>query len=135
MRNAFGFVEVLVSVVILATLGMALLKFNAFNKYTIQKNMLFLESSMLETPLLYQENLLNFTTPTKQTLLDITAFENIDDATRKFLQEQTFDIMTQEQERIYLMDDTSQARYLLSYSIQTLYKELKKEYFLLQEGD
>ncbi len=38
MRNAFSFVEVLVSIAILSFMGLALIKFNAFNRSAMERN-------------------------------------------------------------------------------------------------
>lgn len=134
MRKGFGFVEVLVSIVILSMVGMALLKFNAFNKHIMQKNMQLFENSMIGSPLLYLNNLEKYSAKGQVNLLDITNFQNLDDDDRRFLKTQNFTLFVQEGEKAFLFNDTAEDRYMQAYSVSIKYKDSSANYLLLKEG-
>ena len=134
MRKGFGFVEVLVSIVILSMVGMALLKFNAFNKHIMQKNMQLFENSMICSPLLYLNNLEKYSAKGQVNLLDITNFQNLDDDDRRFLKTQNFTLFVQEGEKAFLFNDTAEDRYMQAYSVSIKYKDSSANYLLLKEG-
>jgi len=134
MRKGFGFVEVLVSIVILSMVGMALLKFNAFNKHIMQKNMQLFENSMICSPLLYLNNLEKYSAKGQVNLLDITNFQNLDDDDRRFLKTQNFTLFVQEGEKAFLFNDTTEDRYMQAYSVSIKYKDSSANYLLLKEG-
>jgi prepilin-type N-terminal cleavage/methylation domain-containing protein len=134
MRNGFSFVEVLISVVILSMVGMALLKFNAFNKHIMQKSIRSFENNLINSPLLYIKNLDNYSVSEDFNLYDITAFSNLNDADRKFLKNTHFTLTVTEGEKIFLFNDQKQSRYLQAYNLYIQYKESKTNYLLIKEG-
>ncbi len=82
MRNAFSFVEVLVSIAILSFMGLALIKFNAFNKRAMERTLLKQENILLSSAMLFEKK----TDDKKELeLLELVDFAKLHDDDRKFL--------------------------------------------------
>ncbi|WP_455756681.1 type II secretion system protein [Sulfurimonas sp.] len=83
MRNGFSFVEVLVSVAILSFMGLGLLKFNAFNKRAMERNILKQENILITNSMLFEKEIEDGRTIE---LKDIMSFTNLNDDDRIFLE-------------------------------------------------
>ncbi|MDA3909705.1 MAG: hypothetical protein PF437_11520 [Sulfurimonas sp.] len=125
MRNAFSFVEVLVSVMVLAFLGTALIKFNSFNKRSMERNILSQELILLSSPILSQKKLDN---EKEIDLLSITAFKNLTNEDRDFLQSIKLSIDKEIEDKIFLADDGKEKLYLEYGDLKVKYKDYTQNF-------
>jgi len=107
MRKAFSFVEVLISVVVLAMLGMTILRFNSFNKRAMERNLIFNKNILLSSPLIYLPKIDTYKDQDKlYSLADYTHFAKLNDNDRKFLESIKFKIVSKKEDKVYLYSDT-----------------------------
>jgi len=125
MRNAFSFVEVLISIMVLAYLGTALIKFNSFNKRAMESTIHSQAIILLSSPVLSQKKLDN---KKEVDLLSITAFKNLTDEDRKFLKSIKLSINKETEDKIFLADDGKEKLYLEYGDLKVKYKDYTQNY-------
>jgi len=109
VRSAFSFIEVLVSVMVLAFLGTALIKFNSFNKRAMERNILSQKTILLSSAILSQKKLDN---KKEVDLLSITTFKNLSNKDREFLKSITLSIDKEIEDKMFLASDGKKDLYL-----------------------
>ncbi|MEA1956665.1 MAG: type II secretion system protein [Campylobacterota bacterium] len=135
MRNGFSFIEVLVSIVILATLGSALLKFNSFNKRAMEKNILSQENIFLSSSVLYIKDIdKKITTDKEEELYDLISFEKLSDKDRKFLKSITVSISVDTEDKVFLLNDGKENKYIEYGNIRIKQNENKLSYLWLKDS-
>ena len=131
MKKAFSFVEVLISVVILAFLGTAMIKFNSFNKRAMEKNILNQDHLLLSSALVYKKNIDN---DKEITLLDLTTFVNLHDDDRKFLKSVKLSATREVYEKVFLYNDGKNDSYMEYGDLKIKYKDQVLNYLWMQEA-
>ncbi|MDF1875397.1 prepilin-type N-terminal cleavage/methylation domain-containing protein [Sulfurimonas sp. SAG-AH-194-I05] len=101
MRKGFSFIEVLVSVAILSFMGVALIKFNSFNKRAMERNIIKQESILLTGAILYDTKL-RINDEKDIELLELVKFQNLDDKDRDFLRSIELHISKNLEDRLIL---------------------------------
>ena len=132
MKKAFSFVEVLISVVILAFLGTAMLKFNSFNKRAMEKNILMQDHLMLSSSLIYKKDVDN---NKKITLLELTSFVNLHDDDRKFLKSIELSATRDISDKLFLYNDGKNDSYMEYGDLKIKYKNQTINYLWMQEAN
>ncbi|WP_373035043.1 hypothetical protein [Sulfurimonas sp.] len=125
MRNAFSFIEVLISVMVLAFLGTALIKFNSFNKRAMERNIHSQEIILLSSAILSRENLDN---EKEMDLLSLTEFKNLTNEDREFLKSITLSINKEIEDKIFLADDGNEKLYLEYGDLKVKYKDYTQNF-------
>ncbi len=132
MKKAFSFVEVLISVVILAFLGTAMLKFNSFNKRAMEKNILMQDHLMLSSSFIYKKDIDN---NKKINLLELTSFVNLHDDDRKFLKSIELTAQRDITDKLFLYNDGKDDSYMEYGDLKIKYKKQTINYLWMQEAD
>jgi len=132
MKKAFSFVEVLISVVILAFLGTAMFKFNSFNKRAMEKNLMMQDHIMLSSSLLYNKDIDN---NKKVNLLELTSFVNLHDDDRKFLKSIELSAKRNVTDKLFLYNDGKDDSYMEYGDLEIKYKNQTINYLWMQEAD
>lgn len=101
MRNGFSFVEVLASIAILSFMGLALLKFNAFNKRAMERNIIKQENTLLTSAVLYEKDI-NINDNKDIELLELVTFNKLHDKDRDFLRSVELNIVKNLEESLML---------------------------------
>ena len=131
MRKAFSFVEVLISVAILAFLGTALIKFNSFNKRTMERNILSQENILLSSSLIFEKEVEN---NKEIELFDLTSFTNLTDEDRNFLESIVLIADREIEDKIFLEDDGEENLYLEYGDLHVKYKENTQTFLWMQKS-
>jgi len=132
MRNAFSFVEVLASLAILSFMGMALIKFNAFNKRAMERNLLKQESILLTNGILYEKEIDN---DKVIELFDLYKFNKLHDDDREFLQSIELKASKEIDDRLYLAN-TSEEELSIEYGTLSIsFKEITLNYLWAQKEE
>ena len=131
MRGGFSYVEVLISVAILAFLGVALLKFNSFNARAMEKNILTQENTLLSSGLLFEKK-----SKEKKDirLFDVMKFAKLKDEDRKFLQSIVMNVSSTTEDKIFLGNDGKKELYLEYGTTKVKYKDFTQNYLWLQKA-
>lgn len=131
MRSAFSYVEVLISVAILAFLGTALIKFNAFNKRAMEKNIRSQEILLLSSGFLFEKK----TEGKKDMILfDLVKFTKLEDDDKKFLESVTMKVSSKTEDTIFLGSDGKEDLYLEYGNLKIEYKDFTQNYLWLQKA-
>lgn len=131
MRSAFSYVEVLISVAILAFLGTALIKFNAFNKRAMEKNIRSQEILLLSSGFLFEKK----TEGKKDMILfDLVKFTKLEDDDKKFLESVTMKVSSKPEDTIFLGSDGKEDLYLEYGNLKIEYKDFTQNYLWLQKA-
>ena len=125
MRSAFSFIEVLVSVMVLAFLGTALIKFNSFNKRAMERNILSQKTILLSSAILSQKKLDN---KKEVDLLSITTFKNLSNKDREFLKSITLSIDKEIEDKMFLASDGKKDLYLEYGNLKVKYKNYTQNF-------
>ncbi|RLA84580.1 MAG: hypothetical protein DRG78_01090 [Epsilonproteobacteria bacterium] len=121
MKKAFSFVEVIISVVILSYLGMAILKFNSFNKKAMYNYIGKQNTLLVSSPFLHIGK--NIDNDKSYRLYDLVTFEKLSDEDRSFLKDIELKGNRVSREKIYLYND-GKKDYFLEYGDVTIkYKQ------------
>jgi hypothetical protein len=110
---------------VLAFLGTALIKFNSFNKRSMERNILSQELILLSSPILSQKKLDN---EKEIDLLSITAFKNLTNEDRDFLQSIKLSIDKEIEDKIFLADDGKEKLYLEYGDLKVKYKDYTQNF-------
>ena len=130
MRSGFSFVEVLISVAILAFLGTALIKFNAFNKRAMEKNIVMQENILLSSALLFESEIEN---NKEIDLFTLIPFINLDDDDMKFLKSVKFQATKETEDKFFLGNTGEEDLYMEYGNLEIKYKEYKQSYLWVQK--
>jgi len=131
VRSAFSYVEVLISVAILAFLGTALIKFNAFNKRAMEKNIRSQEILLLSSGFLFEKK----TEGKKDMILfDLVKFTKLEDDDKKFLESVTMKVSSKPEDTIFLGSDGKEDLYLEYGNLKIEYKDFTQNYLWLQKA-
>jgi len=125
VRSAFSFIEVLVSVMVLAFLGTALIKFNSFNKRAMERNILSQKTILLSSAILSQKKLDN---KKEVDLLSITTFKNLSNKDREFLKSITLSIDKEIEDKMFLASDGKKDLYLEYGNLKVKYKNYTQNF-------
>jgi len=121
VKKAFSFVEVIISVVILSYLGMAILKFNSFNKKAMYNYIGKQNTLLVSSPFLHIGK--NIDNDKSYRLYDLVTFEKLSDEDRSFLKDIELKGNRVSREKIYLYND-GKKDYFLEYGDVTIkYKQ------------
>jgi len=131
MKKAFSFIEVLISIMVLAFLGTALIKFNSFNKRAMEHTIHTQEILLLSSAIVSQKKLDN---NKKVTLFSITKFTNLTDEDRKFLKSIKLSIDKQTEEKLFLGDDGDKKLYLEYGDLKVSYKNYRQNYLWMEKA-
>ena len=132
MIRAFSFIEVLISIVILAFLGTAMIKFNSFNKRAMEKNILKQDNILLSSSLVYNKDIDN---NKKINLLELTTFTNLHDDDRKFLKSIELSANRDITDKLFLYNDGKKDSYMEYGELKITYKEQTLNYLWMQESN
>lgn len=99
MRKAFSFAEVLISIAVLAFLGVALIKFNAFNKRVMERNILSERHLLLSSNILYAKEIDN---EREVELIEFSSLKTLHDDDREFLRDIKIKVNKEEGDKIFL---------------------------------
>ena len=129
MRGGFSFVEVLISVMILALLGTALIKFNSFNKRAMEKNILSQENILLSSAIMFEDEIDN---DKEIELFELVEFEQLHDDDMKFLKSIMLKANKEIEDKIFLpgLDDDRAALEYGEFGIT--YKDNTQKYLWIQ---
>ena len=125
MRSGFSFIEVLISIMVLAFLGTALIKFNSFNKRAMEHNIHSQEIILLSSSILSQKKLDN---KKEVDLLSMTTFKNLTDKDRKFLKSIKLSIDKKLEDKIFLANDGKEKLYLEYGDLKVKYKDYTQNF-------
>ena len=132
MRKGFSFVEVLISIAILSFLGLALIKFNSFNKRAMEYNILKQEAVLLSSVMLYESKIDN---DKEVELLSLIKFKNLNDEDKKFLRSIILSRNEQEVDKLFLANDGEENLYIIYNDLDIKYKDYTQRYLYISNPD
>ncbi len=132
MRKGFSFVEVLVSIVILAFLGTALIKFNSFNKRAMERAITMQENTLLSSSILFQETIDD---GKEIELFDLTDFNNLDDDYIKFLKSIRLKATLEIEDKIFIGNDGEENQFMEYGDIIVQRGDFKQNYLWIQREE
>lgn len=132
MRNGFSFVEVLVSIMILALLGTALIKFNSFNKRVMEKNISSQENLLLSSAFMFLQEIEN---DKEIELYELVKFDKLDDEDMKFLKSIKLKATKEIEDEIFLpsMDEGGDGESLEFGEFSITYKDNTQKYLWVEK--
>lgn len=130
MRGGFSFVEVLVSVMILALLGSALIKFNSFNKRAMENNILSQENLLLSSAFMFEDEIDN---DKEIELFELVKFESLDDEDMKFLKSVKLKANREIEDKIFLPGIDEDQGDLEYGEFSITYKDNTQKYLWIQK--
>lgn len=116
---------------VLAFLGTALIKFNSFNKRSMERNIFSQEIILLSSPILSQKKLDN---EKEVDLLSITAFKNLTNEDREFLKSITLSINKEIEDKIFLADDGNEKLYLEYGDLKVKYNNFTQNFLWMEKS-
>ncbi len=131
MRKAFSFIEVIISVVILAFLGTAMLNFNSFNKRAMEKNINMQDSILLTTPLAFKDEIDD---EKMISLFDLTSFVKLNNEDRKFLDSIEISRIKEITEKQFLYSDGKKDIFMEYGDMKIKYNDLVISYMWMQKA-
>ena len=130
MRKAFSFIEVLVSIAILSFMGVALIKFNSFNKRSMEKSIITQESVLISSSMLFERKIDN---NKEVELFDLVKFKSLDDEDRKFLKSIKLKQDREIEDKLFLGSTEKENLYVEYGGLNIEYKGHKQNYLWLQK--
>ncbi|MBL0707963.1 MAG: hypothetical protein JJW00_02850 [Sulfurimonas sp.] len=131
MRNAFSFVEVIVSIAILSYMGLALLKFNAFNRHAMERNIIKQKNILLTSSILFEKDMDKHD---KGTLFELTTFVKLHDDDTAFLKSIKLESVKTLDDKL-ILGNTGKEEFSMEYGmISVVYEDSKQNYLWVQKG-
>ncbi len=131
MREAFSFIEVIISVVILAFLGTAMLNFNSFNKRAMEKNIMMQDSILLTSSLIFVDKIDN---DKEVSLLELTSFKKLNDEDKKFLNSIEMSLEKEVIDKQFLYNDGNNSIYMDYGDLSIKYNDYTINYLWMQRA-
>jgi len=128
MKPAFSFVEVIISVFILSYLGVAILKFNSFNKNGMRYNIEKQSKLMIYTALLYTNDAVEDNKLYR--LNDLVTFNNLTDEDSRFLKNIQLKSTKDNVESFFLYNDGKEDFFIDSGDLSIKYNDNRNLNFI-----